>query len=131
MDLFEIASRKRYRFDTAIGALTAEDLWSLPLTSKTRTNLDDIAIDLYKQANVEATTSFVLETPTDTTQEAKDKFAIVKHIIDVRLEENKAAATAASNREKKAQILAIIQQKQNEQLAGSSLEELIAAANAL
>ena len=52
------------------------------------------------------------------------KFDIVKHIIDVRLVENEAAAKARENKEKKQQLLAIIAQKKDAALQGTPLEEL-------
>jgi len=42
----------------------------------------------------------------------------------VRLAEAEVLATAKANREKKQQLLHIIAQKENEQLMGSSLDEL-------
>lgn len=131
MDIFEQASREALRFETPVGTITTEDLWVLPLASKAnRANLDDIAVGLHSKLQAVSTVSFVTERKSD---DAKNqlKFDIVKHVIDVRLEQNKQATLLAANKEKKQQILAIIAQKQNEQLAGSSLEELTALANAL
>lgn len=131
MNIFEQATREMVRFDTPVGQCTTEDLWTLPLTSKTgRANLDEIAVGLHGKLQTIATMSFVTERKTDDNMNQL-KFDVVKHIIDVRLEENKQATLMAANKEKKQQILSIITQKQNEQLAGSSLEELTALANSL
>lgn len=129
--MFEQSTRNKDRFETSQGLLTVEDLWDLPLTStRGRANLDDIARGLSKKLKETETESFVIKAPKadETTQR---KFAIVKHIIEVRLAENEAAATIRANKEKKQQLLALIAQKENEQLQGHTLEELRAMAEGL
>jgi len=122
--MFEKASRIKIRFESPKGYLSVEDLWDLPLSSCTgKANLDDIARSLYKQLKEESTESFVVKDPkTNTTVQLG--FDLVRHIIDVRLAEAEVLATAKANREKKQQLLHIIAQKENEQLMGSSLDEL-------
>ena len=88
--LFEQASRLKLRFGSPQGPLTVDDLWDLPLTSRTnRANLDDIARFYSRELKEQETESFV------TKPARKDKilvlgFEIVKRVIEVRLEENKA-----------------------------------------
>lgn len=130
--MFEKASRLKLRFDTVKGQLSTEDLWDLPLTSQTgKVNLDDIAKDLFRRLKNEGDSiSFV--TPvgaSDSTMQLK--FDIVKHIIDVKVTERDAAAQAASKRDQKQRILEVIAQKENEQLLGSSLEDLRRMAESL
>lgn len=130
MSIFEQATRQGLRFNSPVGDLTTEDLWSLPLTSKTaRANLDTIAIALNRQIKETTEESFVVAKREDSTSQLK--FDIVKHIIDIRIEEAKAAKTANDNKEKKQQILALIIAKENEQLAGQSLDDLKALASSL
>lgn len=130
--MFEKASRIGLRFETAKGLLTVEDLWRLPLTSTRadRPNLDDIAVGLFRQLKESDTESFVKKAAKkdDTAQLA---FDIVKHIIDIRIAEDEAAAVQRANKEKKRRILEIIAQKEDEQLAGASLDELKAMAESL
>lgn len=122
--MFELATRNKLRFTSPQGQISVEDLWDLPLTSTTgRANLDEIAIGLYTELSNNKNISFVSEaTKNDTILQTK--FEIVKHIIGVRKMENEAASLARTNREKKQQLLALIAQKENEQLAGTSLDEL-------
>lgn len=128
--MFEKAARLKVRFDSPKGQLSVEDLWDLPLTSARNANLDDIARGLYLQLKSDADVSFVNEAQkSDPT--IQFKFDLVKHVIDVRLAENAAAAAASANREKKQQLLAILAQKENEALAGQSIDELRAAIAAL
>lgn len=122
--MFEMATRNKLRFSTPQGQISVEDLWDLPLTSTTgRANLDSIAVALFTELSNNKNISFVTETA-KTDQTTQLKFEIVKHIIGIRKTENEAAALARTNREKKQQLLALINQKENEQLAGKSLDDL-------
>ena len=123
--MFEQISRIKARFDSPQGTLSVEDLWDIPLTStnRNRANLDDIARSLYKQVQEHETESFVVKPP-KADEITKLKFEIVKYIISVRLAENEAAVLAKANRDKKQRLLELIAQKENEQLAGHSIDDL-------
>ena len=130
MSMFEKASRLGLRFTTTKGQLSVEDLWQLPLTSTTKANLDDIAKGLHAQLKDSSEVSFV--NPTATKNEALElSFEIVKHIIAVRLEENRQAQAAKDRADQKQKIMAIIERKKDAALESSSLEELQAALAAL
>lgn len=130
MELFALATKKKYRFDTVKGQLTVEDLWDLPLTSDTgKPNLDDIAKALYKEIKAgEDEISFVKTTANKNTayETAKNKLDIVKHIIDVKQAEAEAAQKAKVAKEKRQRILALLAQKEDEELTSKSREELLA-----
>ena len=131
MSIFEKATRADVKFDSSKGLLQVQDLWDLPLTSTTgKPNLDDIARGLRRELKASDDESFVTK-PAKANDLLQLKFDVVKHIIDVRLVEAEAASTAKANSDKKQSILAIINQKENEQLAGSSLEDLKALAASL
>lgn len=122
--MFEKASRLKLRFSTSIGMLSAEDLWDLPLSSRTGTaNLDDVARNLDADLKQGAGISFVTKT-TAVSEILKLKFDIVLHIISIKLAEADAAAQVRANKDKKQQLLGIIAQKENETLMGTSLDEL-------
>ena len=129
--MFEKASRLKLRFDTVQGLVSVEDLWDIPLVNhRGKANLDDIAKYLYKQLKDSDTESFVVKaTKKDETLQLK--FDLVKHVIEVRLAENEAAALLQTNKEKKQKLLMLIAQKENEALSGTSLEELRAMADSL
>lgn len=122
--MFEKASRIKLLFDTPKGMLTVSDLWDLPLTSQTgKTNLDDIARSLHSKLKNDSEVSFVVkDRKSDETVQLG--FDIVKHIIDVKLAERDEAALKAENAAKKQQIMALIANKKNDQLANMPLEEL-------
>ncbi len=124
MSIFEKASRIKLRFASLVGPISTEDLWDLPLTSKTgKANLDDIARGVFRQLKGDDNVSFVNpeQKSNETVQLA---FDVVKHVIDIRIAERDAAALAASNKERKQHILSIIAQKENEQLLGTSMDDL-------
>jgi hypothetical protein len=129
--MFEKAARLKLRFSTPSGELSAEDLWDVPLTARAgKTNLDDLARALHQQIEQAPTVSFVKKSePVSAIPQLK--FDIVLHIIKMKMTEDEAAAKAKDTRERKQQIMAIIAQKQTEQLANSSIEELQALINAL
>jgi len=128
MSIFEKASRQKLRIQTDRGLLTVEDLWDLPLTG--RLSLDSLAKTFHRRVReIEDETSFVPDTKTKQSAEnesAQLTFDILKHIIEVRLQEreiNRAAKEKAENRKK---ILELISKKQDEALSEKSIEELTA-----
>lgn len=125
MDMFESAARLKLRFETPQGHMGVEDLFDLPLTSKTnRANLDDLARSLYQQIKQnENTVSFV--TPAQKTDETDTlRFDIVKHVIAIRVAERDAATEARARADRKQKVLEIIARKQDQALESSSLEDL-------
>lgn len=122
--MFEQAIRMKLRFTTSQGQLSVEDLWDLPLTSTTnKANLDAIAVGLYAELNSNRNISFVNNGSTGD-QTLQLKFDIVKHIIDVRKAENASAVEARARKDQKQRLLELINQKENESLAGKSIDEL-------
>lgn len=123
VNIFEVASRQKLRFDTVRGQVSVEDLWDLPLTSNTgKPNLDSIAVDLHKKMN-ESSLSFVSNRTKDQTETAV-KFQLVKHVIDVKMAEAAEAASARDRAEKRNLILGEINRRQEQELLNLPLEEL-------
>jgi hypothetical protein len=98
MNLFELATRKKFLFPCSRGNITVQDLWDLPLRSTVdKPNLDDVARNLFRQLRNDDGVSFVNEgTTVDSTIEKK--LDVVKYIIEVKkteklkTEEHKAKA---------------------------------------
>jgi hypothetical protein len=130
MEMFEKASREKFRFETNKGNLTVEDLWDLPLTSRSGPSLDNIAQSLHKKMKDNEEVSFVVKS-TKPKNSYEDKFNVVKHIIDIRLAEHDAALTAKANKDRKNRILELIAKKKDEADMGKSIEELTALAESL
>ncbi len=129
--MFDKATRMKLRYDSSQGRLSVEDLWDLLLTSNTgRPSLDSIAIDLHNQLKNAGEISFVTKS-NKANETLQLKFDIVKHIIDVKLVEKEQQEQAKLNKERKQKILAVISQKEVEQLSGLPLEDLKKLADSL
>lgn len=132
MNIFELASREAYRFDSVKGALTVEDLWLLPLTT-TRNNaasLDNIAKEINKQLKSSEEESFVTQrTSKDVT--LASKLELVKHIIAVKMQEAEAVRSQAAKADEKVKLLAILAKKQEQSLENLTEEEILNKLNNL
>ena len=127
---FEKAARLKLRFNTIKGDITVEDLWDLPLTSKNGFDLDTIAMELSKKVKESGEESFVLK-KSDKNTVLELMFDIIQYIIKIRLEEAAARGLAAINKERKEHILALIADKQDDELKGKSIEDLTKLVNEL
>lgn len=121
----EKASRIKLRYSTNRGVLSVEDLWDLSLEQ-----LDPIAINLNKRLKESQTESFI-KTRTKDTTELELKFNIVKHIIDVKLQEQEERTVAAEKKAKRQKILDLMAKKQDAELESKSYEELAKELEAL
>ena len=119
--MFEKASRVKLRYSTNRGVLSVEDLWDLSLEQ-----LDPIA----KRLKESQTESFIKIRTKDTT-ELELKFNIVKHIIDVKLQEQEERIVAAEKKAKRQKILDLMAKKQDAELESKSYEELAKELEAL
>lgn len=124
MNIFEEATRQNILIQTPKGMLNVIDLWQLPLTASAgKTSLDSVACQLHAELQQEPTISFVKK-ETSANSALKLAFDVVKHIIEVKLAEQDAAAAARVRKEKKAQIMDLIAQKETQKMAEMPLEEL-------
>ena len=106
--MFEKATRIGLRFSTAVGLITVEQVWDLPLQSfNGKPNLDDLARFYHKRLKDDENVSFVASA-TPQNEEDKLAFEIVKHIIKVKLDEKTAADNIRIARDKRQKLLEII-----------------------
>jgi len=115
-NLFEIATRQKYRFPYK-GMIGVEDLWDL-----SPSQLDTIYKTLNKNLKVQGEDSLLSEANGDPT--IANMVEIVKYIFTVKQDETKARKVAAENAEKRKRILEIIAQKQDEALLNMSEADL-------
>lgn len=123
MSIFEQASRQKLRFPSLKGELTVEQLWDLPLQSKSGFDLDTIAKAVSRDLKAVTEESFVIETsPANTTLVLK--LDLMKHIIAVRLAENAAAVNRAARAAERQKLLGVLADKQDESLKALTPAEI-------
>lgn len=119
MSMFEIATRKKYRFPFR-GSITSEDLWDLSLTQ-----LDTVYKTLSKEAKTEKEEESLMDRKKED-QDLLNKLDIVKHVFNVRKTEVEAMEKKRQMERQKERLLELIAQKQDAALADKSIEELTA-----
>ena len=116
--MFEKLIKEKVRFKTAQGIVTSEDVYDLGLE-----DLNTLAKSLNKQIKDSEEESFIkTKTTANTTLELK--FEFVKHVIDVKLKEADERKTAKEKAVKRAKIMELMNQKENEELSSKSLDDL-------
>lgn len=121
MTMFEKAVRQKLRFthkNFQKGLCSVEELWDLPLQE-----LDKMYQELNAEIKEQQEDS-LLEDKTETHNILKLKTDIVKHIVDVRLQEQKEREEAAKREQDKQKILSIIEEKEEDNLRDKSADEL-------
>ena len=124
MGMFEMACANKLRFTTRKGNFTAEDLFDLPLQSDRDTSLESIWVALNKEIKDTDTSESPLKTTNGASKELTTKFAIVSRVIEIRLAARDARIGAKAKKERNEQIMRLIADKENDALAGKSIEEL-------
>lgn len=122
VNIFEQASRQKLRFDTAIGMLSVEELWALPLTTTNgKVNLDQIAVALNKELKG-SEESFVSNSKRNELLQLR--FDVVKHIIETLVQEKEAKTAEvqrAANIQKMDELIAA---REQQELANLPLDQL-------
>lgn len=122
MNIFEQASRRKLRFDVSNGIVGTEDLWDLPLTSKSGNDLDTLAVALDKKLGTD-TKSFVKDRSA-VNETLQLKFDVVKHVIDTKLAEARAAEEDAARKARKQKLLEVLEKKADSALDSMSVEDI-------
>ena len=117
-NLFEVASRKKLRFDSKHGKITVEELWDLSLES-----IDSIAVALNNKIKTTETVSFVSNVSSANTED-KLKFDIVIHIINTRKAELEVRRERAVNAERARTIREELSRRKEDAIKTKSDEDL-------
>lgn len=126
MNIFEVATRQKLRFETSKGLLSLEDLWDLPLTSATgKVCLDEIAIGLHRQLRATADVVSFVDNTSAQSPVMQLRFDLVKHVIDQRKIENAEAVAAKGKAELKQQLLGALAKKREGAIDAMPEEELL------
>jgi hypothetical protein len=116
--MFEKASILKLRYKVKNGNVSTEDLWDLSLE-----DLNTLAKSLNKQIKDAGEENFI-EVKSKANTALDLAFEITKHVISVKLAEQEKKKISAEKRQKRAQLLELISQKENEALSSKSLDEL-------
>lgn len=130
MNIFEQASRLSLRYASTKGSLTTEQLWDLPLQSKTNFDLDTVAKAAHQELKAAGEESFVATTANPARALLELRLDIIKHIIAVRLAENQAKSEASARAAERARLVEILGKKEDaalESLTPEQIKERIAA----
>lgn len=122
--MFEMATRNKFRFPYK-GMVSVEDLWDLSVQS-----LDAVFKTMNSQVK-QAKEESLLQTKSQEDEVLDVKIEIVKHIVSVKLLEADQRKKAKDVAEQKQKIMAILADKQDEELHGKSIEELRAMLNSI
>ena len=122
--MFEVATRNKVRFPFR-GVVSVEDLWDLSTK-----DLDSVFKTLNSQVKQSKEES-LLDTKTVEDTLLDLQIEIVKYIVGVKLEENNTRLQAKEKKEKKQKLMAILSNKQEEDLLNKSAEEIQAMINEL
>lgn len=125
MNIFERASRAKTRFQSTKGFISAEDLWDLPLTSRTGFDLNTVAKTVNAALREASEEDFVNPAVNTAKTNFDLQLEIVKHVIASKLADKLAAETREKRVEERKRLLAALENKQDEQLRGMSAEEIL------
>ena len=127
INLFEYATRYDVRFQTVKGVITVGQLWDLPLRSAKQPgfDLDTVARTVNDELKKLTTESFV-DDGGDSSERTHYQIAldIVKHIIAVKKQENAERLDDSRRAAEKERLIAILADKQDNQLKDLSVEEI-------
>lgn len=122
--IFEIATRKAYRYTSNKGELTTEQLWSLPLLAANQFDLNNVAIALNSSLKAITEESFVSVKPTPGKETLETKLEIVKHIISVKQAEQAKARDAAEKAAKREKLVQALANQEDKQLESMTPDEI-------
>lgn len=119
-ELFVIASRKKYRYQHK-GLISTEDLWDL--------KLEDLDV-IYKNLNAELKTlegeeSLLAKKKNEAAETVKTKIEIIKVIAGYKRAEAQKRADQKKRSQEYQNVLALIEEKQHEELKNKSVDELM------
>lgn len=123
-DLFLQATRKKFRFPSSKGELSAEQLWDLPLTSRNGFDLDTVAKTVNTHLKAASEESFVVTSSNPAKTTLQEQLEVIKAIIAVKLDEAAKAKMRSDRAAERQRLLEILDQKEDDELKGLSREEI-------
>lgn len=124
MSIFEIASRSAFKYPTIRGPVNTDALWQMPLKAPDGFDLNSVAKELYKVLKDKEEYDFVENSVPRGAEHDAVKLDIVKHIIAMKLRDQRRREQISLGKQKGQAIRQIIEHKENEALSGLSIDEL-------
>ena len=133
MNIFERASRKKLRFPSPVGALSAEQLWDLPLLVRgaARADLDGIARGINNELKAVSDESFVEVSNDPKRVELQLALDITKHVIASKQADVTAIEIREAKRSERVALLSALANKKDAAIQNMSEDEINAKLAAL
>ena len=125
MNIFEQASKQKFRFSTVRGEVTVEQLWDIPLTSNSGFDLDTIAKGVNTQLKAETEESFVATKSNPSKAKFEAMLELVKHVISAKLQQKEEASNRVKKAEERAKLIEVLERKQNANLENLDETEIL------
>lgn len=130
-NLFVVASREKYLFPTVRGNVTLNDLWDIPLNSKSGFSLNAIANSIHSEilkensgGNIDFVNDKKATSSKNKIETLENKLELVKFVIGTLKTEAENSAKASEVSAQKQKIMEAIANKQNEAFNNLSKEDL-------
>ena len=123
-NLFLQATREKFRFESSKGDLSVEQLWDLPLTSRTGFDLDTVAKAVNADLKSSNEESFVNASNNPAVSRLQAKLEVVKAIIEVKLAQAEATKKRAEKIAERQRLMEVLHSKKDQELQGLSVEEI-------
>lgn len=123
-NIFEVSTRKAFRFTSNKGELSTEQLWSLPLSASNGCDLNNVAIAVNRDLKAVTEESFVSVVTNPGKADLETKLEIVKHIIATKQAENAARNEASANAAKREKLLNALANQEDAALTKMTPEEI-------
>ncbi len=123
-NLFLQATREKFRFESSKGDLSVEQLWDLPLTSRTGFDLDTVAKAVNADLKASNEESFVNANNNPAVSRLQTKLEVVKAIIEVKLAQAEATKKRAEKVAERQRLMEVLHSKKDQELQGLSVEEI-------
>ena len=123
-NLFLQATREKFRFESSKGDLSVEQLWDLPLTSRTGFDLDTVAKAVNANLKSSNEESFVNVSNNPAVSRLQAQLEVVKAIIEIKLAQAEAAKKRAEKAAERQRLMEVLHSKKDQELQGLSVEEI-------
>ena len=124
-NIFEQITRKGLTFSTVKGNISVQELWQLPLKGRNGFDLDTVSRDLLSKVKASSEESLV-ETVNNVDSDDELRLEVLKVVVNTLKTEQEARVNAEQARSHNEKIDQLIARKQEQELEGKSVEELLA-----